>query len=266
MKIGCCTNMVAGTPTGIGDEHLPLLGRLGCDFVELPLAQIMELSEDGFRDLLSRVGIPPCRACNNFFPAEVRLTGPAVDFAAIDRYVGEALSRARRLGARTVVFGSSGARNVPGGFSAGLARSQLVELLRLIAARARALDIAVVVEPLRRAESNIINTTEEGATLVRDVAHPSVRLLVDIYHHEAEGGTASTLREAGKLIGHLHLSNPAGRTFPRGGDEALFRPYLDAVRSALYDGSLSIEAYSGDLEADLLEALSVLRRLAGAER
>jgi hypothetical protein len=61
----------------IGDEAIPLFAELGYDYIELPLAQVMELSEDGFKDLLRgiRTGGIPAEACNNFFPARVRLTG-----------------------------------------------------------------------------------------------------------------------------------------------------------------------------------------------
>ena len=38
MKIGCCINMVAQAPDGIGIERLEALAACGYDYVELPLA------------------------------------------------------------------------------------------------------------------------------------------------------------------------------------------------------------------------------------
>ena len=47
---------------------------------------------------------------------------------------------------------------------------------------AQSYGIVVCVEPLNRAESNFINTLQEGAEIVRRVNHPHIRLLADLYH------------------------------------------------------------------------------------
>jgi len=45
MKIGCCTNMHAAGTDGTSAEHIGLFAELGYDYVELPMAEIMELDE-----------------------------------------------------------------------------------------------------------------------------------------------------------------------------------------------------------------------------
>ena len=91
MKLGCCLNMLGDSSEPIGRRYMNLLYREGYDYMELPLAQIMELSEAGFEELLSQIqesGIP-CECCNNFFPASVRLTGEEADPPKISEYVKE---------------------------------------------------------------------------------------------------------------------------------------------------------------------------------
>lgn len=46
MKLGCCVNMLADKADPVGRKYLPMLKELSYDFVELPLAQVMDLSED----------------------------------------------------------------------------------------------------------------------------------------------------------------------------------------------------------------------------
>ena len=45
MKYGCCLNMIASKSDKTGIEHLRRLAMSGYDYVELPLAEIMDLSE-----------------------------------------------------------------------------------------------------------------------------------------------------------------------------------------------------------------------------
>ena len=198
MRYGCCT----------GDAQAAgLLATLGYDYFELPLANLAALPEDEFAALaegIERSGIHS-EACNIFFPRTVRLTGDDVDPARIEAYTAHAIGRAARLGTRIIVFGSGGARNIPEGFPAGHAWDQLVEALRLVAPIAQAHDITIVIEPLNRRESNIINTAAEGLALARQVDRPSIRLLVDYYHLTLEHESPQILLEARDYVKHVHF-------------------------------------------------------------
>ena len=103
MKFGYCVNMIAQDDHGIGYEQLPMLKRVGFDYVELPLAQIMTMGDRAFHTgplaALDSTGLP-CLACNNFFPASYHLTGPQVDADSILAYANAALDRAAVMGAK----------------------------------------------------------------------------------------------------------------------------------------------------------------------
>jgi len=56
-------------------------------------------------------------------------------------------------------------------------------------ARSRlAKDIVIGIEPLRKQESNIINSGAEALRLVHEVAHPNVKMIIDYYHMRVEKG------------------------------------------------------------------------------
>ncbi len=116
----------------IGSAIVERLADLGFDYIELSLADLAALPEGEFARIVSRVGRSGigCEACNNFFPPRIRLTGPEARLGEALAYAGKAIERAARLGASIIVFGSSGAKNVPAGFSKEEAWKQIVELLR----------------------------------------------------------------------------------------------------------------------------------------
>ncbi|MEA4966072.1 MAG: sugar phosphate isomerase/epimerase family protein [Oscillospiraceae bacterium] len=256
MKYGCCLNMVAAGPDGTGYEHLRALRDCGFDYAELPLAEMMAMSEADFAALhmaLRQTGIP-CEVCNNFFPKTARLTGPNEDWAAL-RYAEAALGRASLLGAKVVVFGSGAAKQVPAGFPLERGYEQVVRLLRGIGPMAAARGITIAIEPLRQAECNLINTFREGCRLADDVAHPAVRVLVDFYHMTAERESPDVLRTLGPgHLAHVHFANPNGRVYPAGAEEADYAPFFAALRAVPYDGRISCEAYAGRFADDAAAA------------
>jgi sugar phosphate isomerase/epimerase len=175
----------------------------------------------------------PCEACNLFFPGSLRLTGPEVDAHKIHAYLELSLKRAEMIGAKVIVFGSGGARNVPDAFPKERAWVQLVEMLHIAGPIAASHGIFISIEPLRSQECNLINTAAEGFSLARLVDHPNVGLLLDIYHMVAEGedfGIASTARS---LLGHAHFAEPRQRAFPLAADPTT-RAFIDALRRADY--------------------------------
>ena len=100
MRFGCCGSLVAQNPDKTGVEIVEKIAQYGYDYIELPLAEMMELSDADFAALCKRVersGIR-CEACNNFFPGRIRLTGPDVDEQAVRAYYAKALERAATLG------------------------------------------------------------------------------------------------------------------------------------------------------------------------
>jgi D-psicose/D-tagatose/L-ribulose 3-epimerase len=262
IRFGCCGNMISPSdPVGI--SIIEELGRLGFDYVELSLRDVTALAEPEFVQLAERVrrsGLV-CEACNNFFPATIRLTGPDADPAAALAYAEKAFARAARLGVAIVVFGSSAARNVPDGFPLAQAWEQLRSLLAALGPLAQARGITVVIEHLHRGESNIVNTVADGWRLAQEVAHPQVRVLADTYHLLREAEAPAIIDRVGPALRHTHLAQGPDRRFPLAPDPAL-RSFFAALRNSGYAGRCSIEAYTDNFAPEAAAALAVVRTLA----
>jgi sugar phosphate isomerase/epimerase len=247
-------------------DRLEAAQDLGFDYLEVPAQAVAALSADDYARLRDRVKAlrTPVRAANSFLPATLKVTGPEADPPRQREYVRGCLDRLRDLGVRTVVFGSGGARRVPDGFPREEAVKQLVAFGRLAAEEASRRGITIVLEPLRQQESNIVNSVGEGLPIVRAVDHPAFRILVDFYHLSEEKEDPSILREAGSLLGHVHVANPAGRVFPKQAGEAAYGPFVSALQAIPYRGGVSIEARTEDLAADAPASIAFLRQLLDA--
>ncbi len=66
----------------------------------------------------------PISAANSLVPGDLKIVGPVVDFERLRKYIGNVTARAQRVGMKTLVFGSGGARNVPDGFDRARRRNR----------------------------------------------------------------------------------------------------------------------------------------------
>lgn len=262
VRLGCCLNMIAPPDDFLGRRLLPGLARLGFEYAELSLRDMAALTPDRLADLAARLEATGlrCEACNNFFPADIRLTGPNVDRTRVLAYAGRALDCAHRLGARVVVFGCGAARLVPDGFPMADAWRQVAACLADIAPGAEQRSITIAIETLNRQESNIVTCLAEGLALVREVAHPAVRLLLDTYHAEVEGDDAGVVDRAARDIGHVHAAAGRQRRFPSARSAGL-SALIGPLAASGCRGRCSIEAYTSHLEADAPLALDALREM-----
>ncbi len=259
--------MISPATDPVGIESAEIMAQAGFDYIELSLSDLAALPVTAFGDLARRLeqsGLR-CESCNNFFPRRIRLTGPDVRLDQALDYARRALDRAAQLGASIIVFGSSGAKNVPQGYPAAAAWDQIVELLKELGPLAGERGLTIVIEPINRQESNIVNLAAEGLKLAREVNHPNVQLLVDFYHLVMEHEDPGVIFDAGFAVRHLHFASVEGRTFPTERDSGYVR-FFDILRCIQYAGRCSIEAYTNDFRTDARRALKILRtrEMAGA--
>lgn len=262
LKIGCCTNMIAAGPDGTGAESIKILAEAGYEYIEMPLAQVTRLTEKEFRSLkgvLDSNGIR-CEACNIFFPPDIRLTGDRVNSRRVCAYMDRAFDRAVQMGTEIIVFGSSGARNVPEGFSREKAWRQLVSLLREVDGKAGDCGITVAIEPINRLESNIVNLTMDGFKLMQEVGLPNIKLLIDYYHMAAEREEPGIISRVGACVRHVHFSEYEGRVFPREENKPEYLEFFRQLEDINYDSRISVEAYSSSLKQDAGRSLAVIRK------
>jgi sugar phosphate isomerase/epimerase len=255
---GAPTKVRVGYCTGL--KNLEAAKAAGFDYVELSATEIASLSDADFEAATARikqVGIAT-PAANLFLPSTLKVTGPETDPEQQMAHVRKALTRLSKLGTEVVVFGSGGARRVPDGFSKEEAFRQLVDFGRRVAREARANGITIAVEPLRRQETNIINTAAEGLELVNAIGDPNFQLMIDFYHLASEHEDPAIVLRAKDHIRHLHTANPAGRVFPLKWEEFDYAPFFANLRAIGYDKRISVEGATTDLAVQGPQSVALL--------
>lgn len=263
LRYGCCVNMVTKTENVSGVDIVPVLKELGFDYADLSLSHLCAMDDATFSEVKTELlsfGFP-MEACNNFFPAEIRLTGPNVDKEVIVRYLDKAFQRASDLGIKVIVFGSGMARMVPEGFPMHEAVDQLSELLKIVDQYAQRYSIEIAIEPLRRQECNIVNTYLEAIILADIAKSDKIRCLLDSYHLTSEEEDISVIQTGRDMLAHVHFAEQVGRVFPRLENKQTYKDFIKHLQFAQYTQRLSIEAYSEDFVKDAKRALALLKEI-----
>jgi D-psicose/D-tagatose/L-ribulose 3-epimerase len=246
----------------VGLKDVAAAKAAGFDYVELSTTEIATLSDADFEKAaadLKQTGIS-APVTNLFLPRTLKVTGPEIDREQQMAYVRKAFARLSRLGTEIVVFGSGGARQVPDGFDKAEGWKQLVEFGQRVAPEAKAAGITIAIEPLRRQETNIVNSAREGLELVKAIGHPNFELMIDFYHLASEQEDPAIVLEADRHIRHLHVANPQGRVFPLSWNEFDYAPFFANLRKIGYDKRISVEGSTKDLPADAPRAIDLLRK------
>lgn len=258
MRFGICA--------GDSVENISVVASAGFDYVESNF-QFLAKSEkeklDAYLKELESCNIK-CEAANCFLPGSLHATGPEVDKAALSEYVKRGMDNGARLGLKTAVFGSGGARRVPEGFSFKTAYLQLAEFLgEIVSPIAAEYGITVVTEPLSRAETNIINTMSEGVLLASFVNKPNIKTLADLYHMKNVGENDDSVKMLFGEIKHAHISNPVSRDgkkriYPKDASEFDYKSFLNALEIAGCE-RCSVEASCDDFSVEAPLAIKTLR-------
>ena len=252
-RVGVCTTV----------SKVPLLQKAGCSFVEIGIRDffVPEKSDATFEANLEAAGKSalPVYSGNSFFPGTIRLVGPDVDRKAVMDYTEIIMKRAGQSQTKILVLGSGGARRIPDGFKRRDAEMQFVDLCRGMAEIAQRHGVIIVLEPLRKEETNFLNTVREGMKIVKAVDHPNLKILADFYHMACEGEDPGALVEAGVDLFHCHIAEVAERTAPgRKGDD--FTPYLRALKKIGYKGAIALECRWKQFDDEVGNAVKETKR------
>ena len=252
-ELGVCTSI----------KNHEIVAAAGFDYIEEGVQRFLipEKSEEEFEKnmaILKESSIP-IKACNGFIPGKFKTTGPETHHPQILEFAEIAFRREQIAGIQHIVFGSSGSRNYPDGFDNKKAWKQFAALLAQMGPIAKKYDVIVVIEPLRKGESNLINRVDEGLKLAMMVNHPNIQVLGDVFHMMREEEEPASFIEARKLLKHTHIAEIEKRTAPGlAGDNLV--PYLQALKQADYAGGISIEGSWGDnFEKNLIIARAYLQ-------
>jgi len=194
-------------------------------------------------------------------PRDLHVTAPdPARRAAGWRHIRELVDLCADLGPGGVmVFGSPKQRSTVPGQTRRDATRNFVEGLAAVAPQACARGVTVLVEALPANQSDVVQTLEEAAAIVREIASPAVQTMFDV--HNAIDETlphAELVDRYFDVIRHVHVNELDGRHCGAGDYD--YKPVLEVLRRRRYAGWVSLEAFDFQPGAERL-AVESLRHL-----
>ena len=173
------------------------------------------------------------------------------------------------LGGRVLVHGSPRQRQRPEGMNDAALMAHLAAFFAPIAAHAATRGVTYCIEPLSRAETDVITTVAEGAALVDAVGNPAFRTMIDISAAgQVEPPVADLIARwvPGGLIGHIH-ANDTNRGAPGMGHDP-FPAIVAALCQAGWPHPIGVEPFRTLIDATVTAAtgIATLRACEGAAR
>ncbi len=252
LKIGWCGPL----------QNAALMHEAGLDYIEAQLVPMALEDDAAFASAKAQVReLPlPALAFSYLFPHDVRIVGPGTDERRNRRYFDRVVELLTMAHARVVVLGSGWTRNIPEAWTQAQAEADFLKTLSWCADALQGSGTTLVIEPLNRKESNLVNSVGDGVRLAKALHRAEVRGLADFYHMNEEAEPLETLRENCAWLAHIHLAD-TGRKNPGTGsyDYAMFFGHLKACG---YSGLLSAEcSMIGEPLDAMRESAAFLRRV-----
>ncbi len=251
-----------------GPDKAEKLKAIGYDFIEGGVAGTLkpEMPDAEFAPEAEKIKacVLPTRSCNGFIPGKFHLTGPETTHDDALDYAVKACRHADAAGVPHIVFGSGGARKVPEGFDLAQGKAQFIDFCRKLGERIKDLKVTIVLEPLNKGETNLLNSVLEGIEYVDAIQSPRIQLLADFYHMMKENESPESIRKAGARIRHCHVAELEGRKAPGTKGEDL-SGFLKALTDIGYTGGVSCECGwpKENVEEAWKKALATLRTQLG---
>ncbi len=252
MRFGICTSL----------DNARLLKETGYDYIELNASKTMQLTDKEIQDGQAMLRDLDLRAesWNVLFPKTINIVDGSFSDSDLQELDEKIFSMIEGFGGKVVVFGSGKARTCPEGEDFSTCYGRLLQAVRLTGKIAAQHGVEIVIEPLSRAETNMINTLEEGAILAADAQMDNVSLLCDYFHVMKNADDLDYIRFL-KPLKHIHIAAAAGRKYPLSREGEQYEKLFANLKAAGYDGRMSIEGKTDDIAKDAPQALKLLKEL-----
>lgn len=238
---------------------------MGFDAVEIPVEYPDQIDAQKVKSALDASGLKPI-VCAAFGPSrDLTHDDPLVHKNCID-YITRCFDLCHAWNAKFVagpMYSAVGkARMVPAG-QRQVEWDRAVTNLRKVCniAGERGLDIAL--EPLNRFESDLINTASDVMRLIRDINHPSAKVLLDGFHMSIEErNMEDAILTAGDKLIHVQVSENYRGT--PGTGQTPWQSIKSGLSKINYKGAVSIESFTPEIK-ELAGAVCIWRNLADSQ-
>ncbi|KPJ64757.1 hypothetical protein AMK68_00635 [candidate division KD3-62 bacterium DG_56] len=260
MKLAAQEGMVPGASLV---ERLEALAQFGYQGVEFAGRNLPGREKEVAR-AVERTGVKVASICAGY-PGTLLSPDPAVRKQAVDG-IKTLLAVGGQIGCAdglivVPIFGPPQLPDLSPMTSAReLEHHLLIKLLQELAPAAESASCNILVEPLNRYETHLLNRLEQGVAVVEQVNHPRVKIMADFFHMNIEeADIAASIRAAGKHVAHVHLADST-RMLP-GHGHTDFKSGFVALKDIGYQGYMAMECgVPGDPAVELPKSAEYLKQ------
>ena len=258
--------MILGVCMGTYENSVRMAKEIGYRYIETGIRGFYEnrANLDAALSNLDKYKLR-CEVGQHPFPGEYDPSGKQSKEALekIRDYMYKLISSTADLNIEKLVMGAGGARVLPSPDKYDNVMEQMADICKY--AISPVLDefgIILTLEGLVKAETTMMNRTDESVKIAKLANVPNIKVMVDLYHMANEDEKYEDFVNYKGYIMHSHIGKPAPRVMPSRGDGFDYKPFFDALRSAGFNGRMSVEAGArGDYRESLEEAYITLEPL-----
>jgi sugar phosphate isomerase/epimerase len=228
----------------VGDEDIETscrrLQKYGYNGIEFA-AEPYKLDADTCISLMKKYNLD-CRSLCGIFDESRDLTDGGEAGKNAVKYLKDNVDFAVKTGAKIIIVVPSpvGRTVQPKGKTIDELRNNAVVNIQEAASYAREHGVSFAIEAINRYETYFANTLEKAYSLVRDIGHPAVGIMADLFHMSIEESsfTQSLLTIQDKLL-HVHVADNTRE--PAGLGHTDFKEIIRTLNKIRYNGSLTME-------------------------
>jgi len=249
LKIGVSTWLWTSPFNTETIQLFPKIKEMGYDVVEIPVEDPSLVDVKKVKEALDEHGLE-ATVCGAF--------GPSRDFTNDDpayhkesfEYIESCLNICNGLGAYFFagpMYSAVGKARLVSPEQKKREWDMAVNNLEKVCELARTKELDIALEPLNRFESDMVNTAEDVMRLVKDINHPSAKVLLDAFHMNIEEpDIEKAILLAGDKLIHMQVSENY-RGAP-GTGQTRWDAYKRGLEAIGYEGVVSIESFTPEVK------------------
>ena len=115
-----------------------------------------------------------------------------------------------------------------------------IDSVRQLTYAAEQVDIELIIEPLNRYESCIVNSADDASRFVREINHPKVKTLIDTYHMNIEEtDMISPIQKVADILSIVHVADNNRQGLGRG--QISFESFFTELQRSKFKGTIVVE-------------------------
>jgi len=180
-------------------------------------------------------------------------------------YLNELIDFCSDLGGSYMIFGSPKQRDTRG-ISIEQAKTYFAEGLLSVADRVQRRGIEILIEPLGKRTTDVINTLAEASEMMKRINHPAIRMMFDFNNTVDETEPFDVLlRKYYKNIHHVHVQEMGGKHLGTGNAVNDYVKAFQVLKDMRYNHWISLEVFDFSPGGKTIanESMNTLKQIEG---